>query len=247
MKSMQSKYSRLFIVSASLFLIFLFINCRYFRQHSNDYKTLRKNMVKSQIESRGISDPIILEAMYKVERHLFVPDEYTERAYEDYPLPIGYNQTISQPYIVAFMTEALHLKPTDKVLEIGTGSGYQAAILGVICDSVFSIEIISELAEMSKMRLQKLGYENIMIKSGDGYSGWPEHAPFDAIIVTCAPANIPVPLQEQLAEGGRMIIPVGESYAQQLIMLTKKKDQLVKQAVLPVRFVPMLDKEGKLH
>ena len=223
MKPKQKTVNRFILIPALLFSVFLFVHCQFNRQPANDYKTLRENMVKTQIEARGITDPAVLAAMRNVERHLFVPDEYTERAYGDHPLPIGYRQTISQPYIVAFMSEALKLKPTDKVLEIGTGSGYQAAILGEICDSVFSIEIVKELAELSKKRLQKLGYKNIQVMQGDGYSGWPGHGLYDAIIVTCAPANIPLPLQQQLAEGGRMIIPVGERYTQELVLLTKKK------------------------
>ncbi len=247
MKPKQKTVNRFILIPALLFSVFLFVHCQFNRQPANDYKTLRENMVKTQIEARGITDPAVLAAMRNVERHLFVPDEYTERAYGDHPLPIGYRQTISQPYIVAFMSEALKLKPTDKVLEIGTGSGYQAAILGEICDSVFSIEIVKELAELSKKRLQKLGYKNIQVMQGDGYSGWPGHGLYDAIIVTCAPANIPLPLQQQLAEGGRMIIPVGERYTQELVLLTKKKGRMVKQRVLPVMFVPMVDENGEVY
>ena len=204
-------------------------------------------MVNDQIKGRGISDMRVLEAMTKVPRHLFVPEPFTERAYDDAPLPIGLQQTISQPYIVAFMTEMLRLKATDRVLEIGTGSGYQAAILAEICDSVFTIDIFKLLADRAEKTLDQLGYKNIMVKYGDGYLGWPEHAPFDAIIVTCAPTSIPQPLKDQLAEEGRMIIPVGESNAQQLILLIKKKGRILEEAVLPVMFVPMIDGKGKSY
>ena len=176
-------------------------------------------MVNEQIKGRGISDKRVLDAMIKVPRHLFVPEPYTANAYDDRPLPIGLNQSISQPYIVAFMTEVLRLKATDRVLEIGTGSGYQAAILAEICDSVYTIDIFESLADRARKTLNQLGYMNILVKHGDGYRGWPEHAPFDAIIVTCAPTRIPQPLKDQLAEGGRMIIPVGELTVQQLILL----------------------------
>ncbi|NQV01676.1 MAG: protein-L-isoaspartate(D-aspartate) O-methyltransferase [Bacteroidia bacterium] len=204
----------------------------------------RQAMVKEQIQWRGITDSHVLEAMLTVPRHLFVPEPYTSMAYDDTPLPIGEGQTISQPYIVAYMTETLDLRQSDKVLEIGTGSGYQAAILAEICDSVFTIEIFESLAASAHEILDSLGYENIWIKSGDGYQGWPEHAPFDAIIVTCAPGMIPEPLQEQLAENGRMIIPVGGRTIQYLHLLVKKKDRIKERLVLPVRFVPMIDAEG---
>lgn len=247
MRPDPKRYHRFIYIPASALLVFLFARCQLTGQSAKGYKTLRENMVKTQIEARGITDRAVLAAMRKVERHLFVPAEHVDKAYGDFPLPIGYRQTISQPYIVAFMTEALKLKPADKVLEIGTGSGYQAAILGEICDSVFSIEIVKELAELSKKRLQHLGYKNIRVMHGDGYSGWPEHGTYNAIIVTCAPADIPLPLKEQLAEGGRMIIPVGKRYTQELVLLVKKKGKMVKQRVLPVRFVPMMNEEGEVY
>ncbi len=165
----------------------------------------------------------------------------------DRPLPIGEGQTISQPYIVALMTELLELHPTDKVLEIGTGSGYQAAILAEICDSVFTIEIIPRLAQRAKGLLENLGYDNIRCQTGDGYRGWPEHAPFDAIIVTCAPTQIPKPLEAQLIEGGRMIIPVGQPSAQELVLLLKQNGKLIRKSVIPVRFVPMLKSDGGVY
>ncbi len=208
------------------------------------YEEQRTAMVRDQIRLRGIRDEKVLAAMQKVERHRFVPPAYRKESYEDHPLPIGEGQTISQPYIVAFMTEALELKPSDKVLEIGTGSGYQAAILAEICDSVFSVEIFRSLAISATNLLQELGYSNVMVKTGDGYIGWAEHAPFNGIIVTCAPGQIPEKLQEQLAERGRMIIPVGDNYTQELILLEKENGKLRKKNVLPVRFVPMINEKG---
>jgi protein-L-isoaspartate(D-aspartate) O-methyltransferase len=198
-------------------------------------------MVIQQIEARGISDVRVLNAMRKVERHLFVPPELAVNAYGDYPLPIGWEQTISQPYIVAFMTEALSLRTHSKVLEIGTGSGYQAAILAEICDSVFTIEIIPGLAEKARKLLSILGYKNIMVRTGDGYQGWAEHAPYQGIIVTCSPTHVPQPLADQLMEGGKMIIPVGVRNNQELVVLVKKNGALTQKEVLPVRFVPMVN------
>src|SRR5712692_10208662 len=183
--------------------------------------------------------------MAKVPREEFVPQEARVEAYEDGPLPIGYDQTISQPYIVAFMTEQLRLKPSDRVLEIGTGSGYQAAILAELAAEVYTIEIIEPLAKNAEATLQRLGYENVHVKVGDGYKGWPEEALFDAIIVTCAPDRVPQPLTEQLKEGGRMIIPVGSGLDQQLFLLEKKEGQMAERAILPVRFVPMAGEAAK--
>jgi protein-L-isoaspartate(D-aspartate) O-methyltransferase len=201
-------------------------------------------MVKMQIEARGITDKKVLDAFLNVERHKFVLPRYIAFAYNDSPLPIEEGQTISQPYIVAFMTEALDLKRDDKVLEIGTGSGYQAAILAELCDSVFTVEIFEKLGLKAKSLFKELGYDNIHCRIGDGYQGWPEHAPFDAIIVTCAPEKIPDPLQNQLAEGGRMIIPVGNDPVQHLVLLTKRKGKIRERNILPVRFVPMISPDG---
>ncbi len=201
----------------------------------------RAHMVGEQLAApdRDIRDPAVLRAMGKVPRHRFVPKEVVGAAYDDCPLPIGYGQTISQPYVVAFMTEQLGLKPHDRVLEIGTGSGYQAAILAEIVAEVYTVEIITPLAERAEATLVDLGYTNIHVRAGDGYLGWPEAAPFDAIIVTCAPENVPPPLIDQLKDGGRMIIPVGPTYAQELVLLRKQGGKVKRQAVLPVRFVPM--------
>ncbi len=213
--------------------------------HGQSFEELRMNMVSSQIEARGIEDNNILNAFKTVERHKFVLPEYLSLAYSDSPLPIAEGQTISQPYVVAFMTESLDLQRSDKVLEIGTGSGYQAAILAELCDSVFTVEIFESLAERAKQLFQELDYKNIISKTGDGYLGWSEYAPFDAIIVTCSPTYIPEALKEQLAEGGRMVIPVEKSYIQQLVLLEKKKGKMKERNILPVRFVPMIDNEGE--
>jgi len=204
-------------------------------------------MVKTQIQSRGITDQKVIDALLKVPRHKFVLPEYLSMAYNDSPLPIDEGQTISQPYVVAFMTEILQLKLTDKVLEIGTGSGYQAAVLAEICDSVFTIEIFESLAKKAQNLFNELGYNNIYSKIGDGYKGWSEHAPYNAIIVTCSPRHIPRPLKEQLAEGGRMIIPVGRNLLQELVLLEKKRGKIKQESVLPVRFVPMIKEDGEKY
>jgi len=204
-----------------------------------DFPAQRERMVKEQIVMRGVVEERVLAAMRKVPREEFVPAEFRAESYTDRPLPIGYDQTISQPFIVAFMTEELRPQPTDRVLEIGTGSGYQAAILAELVAEVYSIEIIEPLKKNAEATLQRLSYKNVHVKAGDGYKGWPEHAPFDSIIVTCAPERVPQPLVDQLKEGGRMIIPVGAKFAQELYLLEKKDGRLEQSAVLPVRFVPM--------
>ncbi|MBN1695513.1 protein-L-isoaspartate(D-aspartate) O-methyltransferase [candidate division WOR-3 bacterium] len=203
------------------------------------YEPSRQRMVEEQIIARGVNDSLVIDAIIKVKRHLFVPKTLTSSAYEDHPLPIGYGQTISQPYIVALMTELLEVEKTHKVLEVGTGSGYQAAVLALLADSVFSIEIISELAHSAEKRLDSLGYNNVTVKAGDGYKGWKEHAPFDGIIVTCAPDEVPALLLEQLDTGGRMVIPVG-SYYQELLLITKDSTGITEKSIVPVRFVPMI-------
>jgi len=199
----------------------------------------RHAMVRTQLERRDVKDARVLAAMKKVPRHLFVPPGLAIRAYEDRPFPIGHGQTISQPFIVAFMTEALRLRGHEKVLEIGTGSGYQAAILGELAKDVFSIEIVAPLARSAQVVLTKLAYENVHVRAGDGYLGWPEHAPYGAILLTAAPAEIPKPLTDQLAEGGVLVAPVGDSHDQTLVRITKKNGALVKERLIPVRFVPM--------
>lgn len=223
--------------------LILLVNCSRGERSSElalkgDYRSMREKMVETQIKARGIKDERVLSSMLKVERHLFVPKEYQDLAYSDQPLPIGDGQTISQPYIVALMTELLELKGDERVLEIGTGSGYQAAILGELAKEVYTIEIIEGLASSARKRLIELGYKNIQVKTGDGYRGWPEVAPFDAIIVTAAPDHIPKPLLEQLKEGGRMVIPVG-GYSQELKKIVKRSGRVETTDVIPVIFVPM--------
>ena len=207
----------------------------------------REVMVELQIRARGVTDEAVLDAMGKVPRHLFVPQDLTDIAYTDGPLPIGHGQTISQPYIVGLMTELLKIDAGSRVLEIGTGSGYQAAVLAELADSVFTIEIVEPLARTSKERLARLGYANVVVRQGDGYRGWPERAPFDAIVVTAAPDHVPQPLVDQLAAGGRLVIPVGAAY-QELLEILKTGDGVVEREVIPVRFVPMTgeaqDKDG---
>jgi protein-L-isoaspartate(D-aspartate) O-methyltransferase len=206
---------------------------------ADQYTPLREKMVKQQLIDRGITDKKTIDALREVPRHLFVPQDLQERAYDDSPLPIGFGQTISQPYIVALMTQVAKPGPGQKALEIGTGSGYQAAVLSQIVDSVYTIEIVPELAKDAEGLFMRLGYGNIVAKFGDGYKGWPERAPFDIIIVTAAPEDIPQPLVDQLAENGRMIIPVGDpnSY-QELVLAEKKQGKIIKTRITTVRFVP---------
>lgn len=195
-----------------------------FQPHQEkDYERLRENMVKDQIEKRGVRDPATLAAMRKVPRHQFVPDNISEYSYDDRPLPIGFGQTISQPYIVAYMTEIVNPRSDHRVLEIGTGSGYQAAILSGIVKEVFTIEIIDSLGNQARNRLKKLNYNNVQVRTGDGYHGWKEKSPFDAIVVTAAAEHIPAPLIAQLKENGRMIIPVGSPFMTQHLMLVEKR------------------------
>ena len=222
-----------------LFFLLFSISCT---QNDPNFDHLRKLMIKNQLQSRGIRDDAVLEVMRSVERHNFVPENYRDRAYSDGPLPIGHGQTISQPYIVAFMTEQLQVSSQHKILEIGTGSGYQAAILGELAKHVFTIEIIPELAEDAKNILNHLSYKNITVRAGDGYKGWPEEAPFERIMVTAAPTEIPQTLIDQLAPGGRMILPVGAQFLVQYLWVIEKDDQgtVTKEKILPVRFVPMV-------
>jgi protein-L-isoaspartate(D-aspartate) O-methyltransferase len=203
-----------------------------------EYREQRARMVRDQIEALGVRDARVLAAMRKVPRHLFVPSDELPLAYADTPLPIGYNQTISQPYVVAFMTEALELKPQDRVLEIGTGSGYQAVVLAELVREVYTVEIVEPLARQAEGRIRSLGYANVHVRNGDGYRGWPEAAPFDAIIVTAAPDHVPPPLVEQLREGGRLVLPLGR-WDQDLVRLRKTPKGITRESLLPVRFVPM--------
>lgn len=204
----------------------------------------RKRMVEEQIAYRDIKDKRVLEAMESVPRHLFIPEEVRFSSYYDQPVPIGFGQTISQPYIVAFMTELLKPEGDDVVLEVGTGSGYQAAILARLVKQVYTIELVEDLGKEARNRLKTLGYGNVEVMIGDGYKGWPEHAPFNAVIVTAAAEHIPQPLIDQLKPGGRMVIPVGGVYAvQELMLITKDvSSKVVKESIIPVRFVPLLRK-----
>ena len=224
-------------------LLFLFASTGSFTQ-TNIHKSRRERMVTNQIQLRGMDHKPTLNAMRTVPRHLFVPENLQENAYDDRPLPIGHGQTISQPYIVAYMTSIINPKPEFKVLEIGTGSGYQAAVLSEIVDSVFTMEIVPELYQSASVRISELGYDNIKIKFGDGYYGWQEHGPYDAIVVTAAAEFIPPPLIEQLKEGGKMIIPVGSPFmVQSLILVNKKKDRITTTNLMSVRFVPFTRQE----
>ncbi|MCK4646331.1 MAG: protein-L-isoaspartate(D-aspartate) O-methyltransferase [Candidatus Aminicenantes bacterium] len=206
-----------------------------------NFKQEREKMVQAQIEARGIKDEKVLEAMRKVPRHLFVPEHMRRYSYQDEPLPIGEGQTISQPYIVAYMSEALNLKGNEKVLEIGTGSGYQTAILAEIVKEVFSIEIVDILSSKARKVIKELSYGNVYFKIEDGTQGWKEHAPYDAIIVTAAPSKVPQALKNQLKILGRMIIPVGSAF-QELIHVIREKKKFKEQKLLPVRFVPLISK-----
>lgn len=212
-----------------------------------NYNSLRRQMVESQLLLRGIASPSVLEAMTTVERHRFVPDNLKELAYHDSPLPIGFSQTISQPYIVAYMTELLMLQKFETVLEIGTGSGYQSAVLAQICKHVYSIERNRQLWEQSSQLFDEFGYGNITTHYGDGYEGLQQYAPFDAILVTCALKSLSPHWLSQLADGGRLIAPLGESNLQNLCLLKKDKGKIVSKKDIPVVFVPMLDKRGNQY
>ncbi len=228
---------KLIVIVLSSFFV---LSCSSQGGDDDFYRGARQKMVKEDIQRRGIDDPKLLEAMLRVKRDLFVPEDYRHLACEDRPLPIGEGQTISQPYIVALMTYHLHIQPEDKVLEIGTGSGYQAAVLAELAQEVYSIEIIEELAKTAKERLKKLGYTNVWVKCGDGFFGWEEHAPYDAIIVTCAASKVPERLIEQLTEGGRMILPLGDDpFYQSLTVLTKREGRIERKRITGVVFVPM--------
>lgn len=206
-----------------------------------NFQAMRERMVETQIRARGVTNAAVLQAMARVPRHLFVPDDVRPFAYEDRPLPIGRGQTISQPYIVAYMTEALQLDPAHTVLEIGTGSGYQAAVLADIVRQVYSVEIVPDLAETARRAIAEAGYKNVEVRSGNGYLGWPDHAPFDRIIVTAAPAEIPQALVDQLAVGGVMVVPVGTAF-QEIVVVNRTPDGIVQKRTIEVRFVPMVSK-----
>ncbi len=245
------------VLSLSLWLLVLGASCRGAQSELQEkstepvmisgeqWRSSAKAMVRRQLRARGLSDSRVLKVMENTPRHLFVPSELVAGAYLDGPLSIGHGQTISQPYIVGLMTELLALSGTEKVLEIGTGSGYQAAVLAQLITQVFSIEIVPYLADSARVRLARLGYDNVIVRQGDGYRGWPDEAPFDRIIVTAAPPEVPPDLVEQLRPGGRMVIPVGE-YFQELLVITKDATGRVrKQSIIPVRFVPMVHPAGE--
>ena len=214
-------------------------------QEGPDFVELRRRMVERQLRGRQISDPRVLAAMSRVPRHELVPQDQRARAYQDSPLPIGFGQTISQPFIVALMTQSVAASAADKVLEVGTGSGYQAAVLSELCQTVLSIEIVPQLAERAARDLERLGYDNVQVRSGDGYAGWPEEAPFDIIIITAAADQIPPPLLEQLAPGGRLIMPVGRvNDVQELTLVRNQDGELRRTRITPVRFVPLTRKPG---
>lgn len=257
MKSRSMKLSILiFIASCLIILISCIVHLVFKRDmvmamgglntviDEDTFTRQRKRMVEEQIAYRGVTDKGVLEAMGTVPRHLFVPEENRSSSYYDQPVPIGFGQTISQPYIVAFMTELLKLGKDDVVLEVGTGSGYQAAILSKLVKQVYTIEIIEGLGKEASRRLRAMSYNNVEVEIGDGYKGWPEHAPFDAIIVTAAAEHIPQPLVDQLKPGGRLIIPVGGVYeVQDLMLITKDvSSKVVKESIIPVRFVPLIRK-----
>lgn len=223
--------------AASLCLVFM-MACSHETQPPDPETRARLRMVDNQIADRGVSDRNVLEAMRRIPRHRFMPQDVAHMAYEDHPVPIGYEQTISQPYIVGYMTEQLRLKPEHRVLEIGTGSGYQAAVLAEIAKEVYTIEIVEPLARHAGTLLKDLGYSNVHVRAGDGYRGWPEAAPFDAIIVTAAPDHVPPALIEQLAVGGRLVIPVGRDY-QEMTVITKTDHGVTREETIAVRFVPM--------
>ena len=208
---------------------------------SADREREREDMVVTQVAARGVRDERVLAALRRVPRHLFVPASVAAQAYEDHPLPIGHGQTISQPYIVGFMTEALSLRGGETVLEIGTGCGYQAAVLAEVAARVFTIEIVAPLAAEAAERLRRLGHAKVRVRAGDGYLGWPEEAPFDAIVVTAAAPRVPEPLLQQLRDGGRLILPVGEE-TQDLVLVTRQGARFEERRVLAVRFVPMTGK-----
>ncbi len=245
---MRNLHSTVEVVGTILLLLVPGTLARPVHQSEADrYRLERNRMISRQIEARGIDDPQVLSAMRAVPRHLFVPDQYRDQAYDDHPLPIGLGQTISQPYIVALMTQLAAPDPDDVVLEVGTGSGYQAAVLAQLVDTVYTVEILQQLGDQASERFKRLGYANVEPRVADGYYGWEEHAPFDAIVVTAAAEHIPPPLIRQLKPGGVMVIPVGNRFQVQSLMLVEKtkEGKTTSRSLLPVRFVPLVGKHGK--
>ena len=241
------KLVRTHIVASVLTILLMYYAPNAALAQADQFSAERNRMVENDLIARDISDPAVLKAMGNVRRHLFVDKSLWHEAYADYPLPISDGQTISQPYIVALMTQSLKLKKADKVLEVGTGSGYQAAVLAEIVQQVYSIEIVKALAEKAQKLLRSLGYRNINIKTGDGYRGWKEYAPYDAIIITCAVNHVPAPLVNQLRDGGRIVLPLGDSglFSQRLVLGTKKGGKFDLQHITGVRFVPMVGESEK--
>jgi protein-L-isoaspartate(D-aspartate) O-methyltransferase len=244
MQCFVNQSRRLLIVAAAMLFVPI-VAPRAIAQSRNELERKRHQLVRDFIEKEGVSNPRVLEAMRTVPRHEFMPVAKRPQAYLDAAWSIGFKQTISPPFVVAYMTQALDPQPTDRVLEIGTGSGYQAAVLSGLVKEVFTIEIVEPLGKSAEKRLKRLGYTNVTVKVGDGYLGWPEHAPFDKIIVTCSPENIPKPLVQQLKEGGRMVIPLGERYHQEAFLVEKKKGQIVRKFLRPTLFVPMTGRSEK--
>ena len=220
----------------------IFVSLGDLTAQEDSYRKARLKMVEDRVEREGIRNEVVLKTIREVPRHLFVAEKYRSYAYEEKIIDIGYKQTLSTAYIVAYMTEAIDPQPTDRVLEIGTGSGYQAAVLAKIVKEVYTIEIVEPLGNEARDRLKTMGYKNVWVKTGDGFKGWPDHAPFDKIIVTCSPEKVPQPLADQLKEGGKMIIPLGERYLQAFYLFEKKDGRLVKTKLLPTLFVPMTGK-----
>jgi protein-L-isoaspartate(D-aspartate) O-methyltransferase len=238
----ETEISLVLVLALIGLALLVFGGARVCHSSPPDWTALREGMVKEQIEARGVKNARVLEAMRRVPRHRFVPESARRSAYQDRPLPIGHRQTISQPYIVAVMTELLDPQPGDRVLEVGTGSGYQAAVLSGLVEKIYSIEIIPELAETARTTLAGGGYRNVQVITGDGYAGLPEHAPYDGIIVTAAPEKVPEPLIEQLAVGGRLVIPVG-GWSQDLRVLERTEEGIRTTKLFPVRFVPLVRPE----
>lgn len=240
---MKTNKKIILIIILLIIILILIINgnnSKNIEEDTGKFALLRQEMVDNQLKPRAISDEVVLNVMNSIERHKFVPNNIIKRSYDDNPLPIGYGQTISQPYIVALMTQNLELDENDRVLEIGTGSGYQAAVLAEIVNEVYTIEIVKELSEQAALRLSDLGYNNVKVRNSDGYFGWQEFSPFDAIIVTAAANHIPPPLLKQLKEGGKLIIPLGPTLRfQTLTLITKKSDELDTQFITGVVFVPL--------
>lgn len=227
------------LLFSGFYIVFHYTNIM--QRGKGEFEEARESMVRTQLKARDVSDPRVLEVMGRVPRHLFVSRDLWEKAYADHPLPIGEGQTISQPYVVALMTESLELEGSERVLEIGTGSGYQAAVLTELCEEVYTIEIREALAKSAEDRLKRLGYGNVQVRWADGYFGWEEHAPFDAIIITCAVNHVPPHLIQQLGDGGRLILPLGSTvYYQTLTLIEKKGEELIVTYTISVRFVPMI-------